>query len=109
MKLHARFTEDILGRISVFRDLAAVAGAHHERLDGSGYPKGLTAVELPREARILAVADVFDALTADRPYRAALPVAEALMTIDRSAGSALDAPCIDALHRALNRLEPAAA
>ena len=109
MKQHARFTEDILGRISVFRDLAAVAGAHHERLDGSGYPRGLIAAELPREARILAVADVFDALTADRPYRAALPVAEALTTIDRSAGSSLDPSCIDALHRALKRLEPAAA
>ncbi len=109
MRRHASFTEEILGRISVFRDLAAVAAAHHERLDGSGYPKGLAAGDLPLEARILAVADVFDALTADRPYRAALSAAEAFATIERSAGSALDPACIDALHRAMRRLEPAAA
>ena len=109
MRRHASFTEEILGRISVFRDLGAVAAAHHERLDGSGYPKGLAAGDLPLEARILAVADVFDALTADRPYRAALPAAEAFATIERSAGSELDTACIDALRRAMRRLEPAAA
>ena len=109
MRRHASFTEEILGRISVFRDLAAVAAAHHERLDGSGYPKGLAAGDLPLEARILAVADVFDALTADRPYRAALSAAEAFATIERSAGSELDTACIDALRRAMRRLQPAAA
>ena len=72
MKRHPALTVQILERVSAFRDLAATAGAHHERLDGRGYHLGLTGEQLNREARILAVADVCEALTADRPYRAAL-------------------------------------
>ena len=69
MREHTRFTLQILERVHCFRHLAGIAASHHERLDGSGYHRGLAAFDLPRPARILAVADVFDALTADRPYR----------------------------------------
>ena len=68
----------ILERVSAFRDLADVAGAHHERLDGSGYHRGLRREQLDRDARILAVADVCEALSAERPYRAALDPDEVL-------------------------------
>lgn len=109
MKEHARHTEAILSRIAAFRDLAAVAGAHHERLDGSGYPKGLKGDAIAFETRILAVADVFDALTADRPYRSAMPVSQALAIMQRESGTALDSVCLGALTSALARLDAAAA
>jgi putative nucleotidyltransferase with HDIG domain len=75
---HPRHTARILGRVPVLSPVAATAAAHHERLDGSGYPDGLRGDAIDRPTRILAVADVFEALTADRPYRPALPDAEAL-------------------------------
>jgi HD-GYP domain-containing protein (c-di-GMP phosphodiesterase class II) len=75
---HPTFTRQILGRIPAFAELAPIAAAHHEKLDGSGYPLGLEAHELSSAARILVVADIFEALTADRPYRAAMSTAEAL-------------------------------
>ena len=61
-----------------FAAIAATAGAHHEKLDGTGYWRGLKGDALPQQARVLAVADVYEALTADRPYRAALAPEEAL-------------------------------
>ena len=68
----------MLGRVGRFADIAAIAGAHHEKLDGSGYWRGLTGARLPQPARVLAVADVYEALTADRPYRALLQPEQAL-------------------------------
>ena len=88
--------------------LAAIAG-HHERWDGTGYPQGLRGEEIPHVARIVAIADVFDALTADRPYRAAMPVAKALAILWEGAGKSHDPACIEALERALTRAELAAA
>lgn len=70
IKEHTALTYGILNRVSPFRHLAA---SHHERLDGSGYPRGLSSKDLDVPARILAVADVFDALSNDRPYRPAMP------------------------------------
>ena len=75
-------------------DLAATAGAHHERLDGRGYHLGLRAEQLSRDARILAVADVCEALTADRPYRKAMDPDRVLEIMRRDAGTAF---CQDAL------------
>jgi HD-GYP domain-containing protein (c-di-GMP phosphodiesterase class II) len=71
---------------------AAVPGVlfHHERWDGGGYPSGRAGSEIPAEARVLAVADAFDAMTSDRPYRPALPAADALEEIERCAGSQFD-------------------
>ncbi len=105
MRHHAVHSETILSRIGAFRDLARIGGAHHERLDGKGYPRGLTGDGISRETRIVSVADVFDALTADRPYRAAMPVSKAMGIIVADAGTAFDPACVDALRRALDRLE----
>jgi putative nucleotidyltransferase with HDIG domain len=101
MKEHTRFTLQILERVRCFRHLAGIAASHHERLDGSGYHRGLAAFDLPRPARILAVADVFDALTADRPYRAAMPVDEALSIVRKDAGRALCPAAVAGLEASL--------
>ena len=101
---HALHTEQILGRISAFGVLARVAGAHHEKLDGTGYPRGLDARHIRLETRIITVADIFDALTADRPYRPAMPIAQALQIMRDSVGSAIDGDCFAALERALSTL-----
>ena len=105
MKRHAEFSEMILSHIGAFSDLARIGGAHHERLDGKGYPRGLMADEIPMEVRIVSTADVFDALTADRPYRAALPISKALSILWEGAGQSHDPICIEALQRALARTE----
>lgn len=101
MKQHAAFSEEILSHIGAFRDLAPIAGAHHERLDGKGYPRGLAGEDLTLATRIITTADIFDALTADRPYRGAMPISEAFEILEYMAGSAVDPACILALKRAL--------
>ena len=75
---------------------------HHERLDGSGYPYGLKAETIPIEARIVAVADTYDALTSDRPYRTACSPAEARRVLTEESGTRLDARAIAALFSALD-------
>jgi HD-GYP domain-containing protein (c-di-GMP phosphodiesterase class II) len=103
MQQHAAHSETILGRISAFKHLAPIASAHHEKLDGTGYPKGLKGDEIKLESRILAVADIFDALTADRPYRAAMTVPAALAIMEPQVGPALDPKCFQALLLALEQ------
>jgi putative nucleotidyltransferase with HDIG domain len=94
---HPRLTREILQRIRTFGELAAIAGAHHERLDGSGYPDRVTANQLSLEARIVAVADVYSALTEDRPYRAGLSHAVAVGIMAKETPHRLDAECCEAL------------
>jgi putative nucleotidyltransferase with HDIG domain len=94
---HPRLTREILARIEPFAELAEIAGAHHEKLDGSGYPDGLTASQLGLEARIVAVADVYQALTERRPYRKSMSHAEAMKVLYRLAGPKLDPHCVAAL------------
>lgn len=100
MKRHAAHTRRILGQIDFSEELAgmdAIASAHHEKLDGSGYPHGLRGTEIPLRARVLAVADIFDALTSDRHYRKGMSPAEALATLDAMTPHQLDAACVEAL------------
>lgn len=104
VKQHAEYSERILSRISAFQELALVAGAHHERLDGTGYPRGLKADEINIETRIITTADIFDAITAERPYRGAIPIPKALEMMEQTVGTALDPACFDALKRAIARL-----
>jgi len=104
VRQHAEFTETILGRIAAFSELAAIAGAHHERLDGGGYPRGLAAEEICLETRIITTADIFDAITAERPYRGAIPIPKALDMMEKTVGTALDPACFDALKRAMAKL-----
>lgn len=103
MKLHASYTEEILGRISAFAELARVSASHHERLDGTGYPNGLAATEIALETRIITVADIFDAITAERPYHPPTPVDRTLEIMRSLVGSALDADCFAALERVTSR------
>lgn len=104
MQAHAAYTEEILSRIDAFSELARVAGAHHERLDGGGYPKKLTADQISIETRIITTADIFDAITAERPYRSATPVPRALEIMSQAVGSAIDQNCFEALKAGLARL-----
>ncbi|HEV8034442.1 HD-GYP domain-containing protein [Yoonia sp.] len=104
IRQHPKYSQTILEKVEAFRDIAPVAGAHHERVDGKGYPEGLGGKDLCLEARILAVADVFDALTADRPYRAAMPIAQALDIMAADVEAAFDPVCFTALQRGLAKL-----
>jgi HD-GYP domain-containing protein (c-di-GMP phosphodiesterase class II) len=98
---HPVYSGDILSGIAAFSDIAAIGRNHHEKLDGSGYPRGLKGDEISRATRIVTAADIFDALTADRPYRAALPVSEALAIMAGSVATALDGDCYGALASAM--------
>ena len=105
---HARYTEEILVRIGAFKTLSFVAGAHHERLDGKGYPRRLVAKEIPLETRIISVADIYDALTEDRPYRKAMEDEKAFAILHELRDLALDGRCVDILVelKRQNRLLP---
>ena len=94
---HPLLTYTILERVSSFDELAQVAGEHHERLDGTGYPQGLTAADLRLESRLLAVADSFAALAEERPYRGAMSVEEILRVLSELVPDKLDAGCFEAL------------
>jgi HD-GYP domain-containing protein (c-di-GMP phosphodiesterase class II) len=76
---------------------------HHERMDGRGYPEGLAGAEIPIESRIVAVADAFEAMTSDRPYREGRPEAEAIVELDACAGTQFDPMCVAALKRAMTK------
>jgi putative nucleotidyltransferase with HDIG domain len=101
MRSHPRWSLEILNRVPAFHDLALIAGAHHERLDGSGYFAGLTGRQLDPASRILAVADVAEALSADRPYRRGLNADEVLSIMSRDAGRTLDPEAFAALGQVL--------
>jgi HD-GYP domain-containing protein (c-di-GMP phosphodiesterase class II) len=97
MRQHANHSESILTRIPAFAELAEIGGAHHERLDGRGYPRGLESKQIGSLTRIVSVADVCDALTANRPYRAAMPVDKMLSIMGEDVGRAFDPGCFEAL------------
>jgi HD-GYP domain-containing protein (c-di-GMP phosphodiesterase class II) len=100
VRLHPYYTQRILERVDALRPTAFVASSHHERPDGRGYFRGLMAAQFPLAARILAVADAFEALTARRPYRAALSVEQALARLEPDRETGLDGSCLDALKTA---------
>jgi putative nucleotidyltransferase with HDIG domain len=97
VKNHPYYTLEILKKIPGFNRLSHDAAAHHEKLDGSGYWRGWGSDELSRFARILAVADIFDALHARRPYRDGLPLEKVFQMLRQDAPHALDLPCVEAL------------
>lgn len=101
VKRHPEHTYQILARVTPFRSLAETAASHHERMDGRGYHRGIPAGELPSAARILAVADVCDALSAERPYRSALPRERVLQIMRSDTGTALCPECFAGLEQAL--------
>jgi len=101
VRRHPRWSVEILTRVGAFHELARIAGAHHERLDGSGYHRGLTAQQLDQPSRILAVADVAEALSSDRPYRSALELDHVLQIVGRAADRTLDGEACRALSEVL--------
>jgi putative nucleotidyltransferase with HDIG domain len=103
MREHPLITAQILERVPGFSHLAPLASAHHERLDGHGYPLGLTADALDVPMRVLSVADVYEALTSERPYRAAVSSERALEILRGQAPARLDAAAVAALASVLEQ------
>lgn len=98
MRRHTIHGEDMLKRIGgVLEEVGVVVRTHHERWDGSGYPDGLRGEEIPIAARIIAACDAFNAMTTDRPYRPAMPIAKAISELDRCAGEQFDPNVVGAL------------
>ena len=101
---HPVHSREILSRVRAFSEIAVLAGAHHERLDGTGYPFHLTREQVSIEARILTVADVFSALMGSRPYRDDLSPAEVQQQFALMVPHRLDAECVDAALSVLDQL-----
>jgi HD-GYP domain-containing protein (c-di-GMP phosphodiesterase class II) len=95
MRAHVRHGLDIIATSHWLHDAAAVVGGHHEWVDGTGYPAGLVGGAVPLAARIFAIADVFDALTSARPYKAAVPLDDALAVLDQGRGRHFDGILLD--------------
>ncbi len=104
---HAEIGARILGESTsdLIKLAAQIAESHHERWDGAGYPKRLSGEAIPLCARIVAIADVFDALTTERPYKKALPVASALSILEAERGRHFDPVCLDAFLAAYAEME----
>jgi HD-GYP domain-containing protein (c-di-GMP phosphodiesterase class II) len=103
---HADKTRTILEQIrfeGLYRQVPEIAGSHHEKFDGSGYPRGLRGTEIPLGARIIAVADVFEAITAKRHYRDPMPLEKALGIMQEERGIHFDSEVVDAFLRYLDR------
>jgi putative nucleotidyltransferase with HDIG domain len=97
VRLHPYYTQRILEQIRGLEGLAFVAASHHERLDGRGYFRGLRGDQIPMGAQLLATADIYDALSAPRPYRPALPKEMVLRLMEKDRGVGLHGDCLDAL------------
>ena len=97
IRLHPYYTQRILEKIAGFKHLAFIASTHHEKLDGSGYYRNLRATQLPMSSRAITTADIYDALSAKRPYRDSLPTEKVLEIMSKDVPDALDASCFEAL------------
>ena len=104
MKRHPKIGHDMIKDISFLSGAAAIVMAHHERFDGKGYPRGLAADEIPIGSRIFVLADTFDAMTSDRPYRAALSVEASREEIIRCSGTQFDPRCVQAFLLAWDKI-----
>ena len=106
IKTHALKTKQILEKIEfqgIYLEVPDIASSHHEKYDGTGYPKGLKGLDIPLGARILAVADVFEALTAQRHYRKPMPLRDAFDILQRDKGKHFDPEVVDAFTRFYER------
>ena len=102
---HPVYTWEVLSRVGAFGDIAATASLHHEKLDGSGYPWQVPGAELDEAARVLAVADVYEAVTADRPYRAGMTPAEARALLEGGRDTLYCSAAMDALFAYVERVD----
>lgn len=96
MRQHPHAGHEILQKVGFLRTASEVVLAHHERFDGSGYPRGLAGEEIPLGARIFSIADAFDAMTSNRTYRSAMPAEEALAELLRNSGTQFDPTAVRA-------------
>lgn len=100
---HVNVGARILEPIASYADLIPIVQSHHERFDGKGYPKGVSGEEIDLRARILAVADTFDALTSDRPYRQGLPMKTAIEVVRNASGTQFDPEVVEAFFRLVDK------
>ncbi len=108
MRLHTEAGFDIVSRVAGLEEIAEILRHHHERWDGSGYPRGLKGDEIPFASRVIAVADTFDAIVTTRPYRAAMHPSEAREIITQHAGVHFDPVVVAAFEAAFIRLQETA-
>lgn len=101
LQMHTIVGAEIVSRIAEYRLCAAIIRHHHERWDGAGYPDGLSGEDIPIGSRIICVADAFDAMTSDRPYRRAMSAEAAIEEVRRSAGSQFDPRVVAAFERVM--------
>ena len=94
IKRHPKLTYDNLSRVGPFRPIAETAANHHEKPDGSGYHRGIGAEDLDLPSRILAVADIYDALLSDRPYHEAMPQDKVLGILREESATKIDPGCV---------------
>jgi diguanylate cyclase (GGDEF)-like protein/putative nucleotidyltransferase with HDIG domain len=105
MKTHCEIGAAMLARMNFPESVLAIVRAHHEKWDGSGYPRGLSGEQIPLGARILSAVDCLDALASDRPYRTGLPLAEAMGMVSAESGRGFDPRIVIALEREFVNLE----
>ncbi len=103
MRRHPDYGAEMLREKEFLADAAEIVRAHHERYDGTGYPRGLRREEIPIEARIIAVADAYDAMTSDRPYRKALTKEQAIEELKKNAGTQFDPRVVTAFLAVIGR------
>lgn len=101
MQRHSEIGERILINVETYAEIAAVVRHHHERMDGNGYPDGITGTEIPLLARIIAVADAYNAMTSDRPYRDAMPTRVARLRLAQAVESQFDTTVVAAFEAIL--------
>jgi HD-GYP domain-containing protein (c-di-GMP phosphodiesterase class II) len=106
VRRHVQIGERILREAGFLDAVIPLMGSHHEALDGSGYPRGLSGAEIPLGGRIIAIADAFDAMASDRAYRPALPAQAGLSELRRCAGAQFDPDLVERFCRLIEREGP---
>jgi HD-GYP domain-containing protein (c-di-GMP phosphodiesterase class II) len=101
METHAEIGERILAKVDDYEEVARIVRHHHERIDGTGYPDGLTGQEIPLLSRVIAVADAYNAMTSDRPYREAMPSQVARLRMAQAVETQFDTSVVAAFEAVL--------
>ena len=101
METHSAIGEKILAHVEAYAEIARIVRHHHERVDGLGYPDGIAADNIPIISRIICVADAYNAMTSDRPYRDAMPIQVARERLRQAAGSQFDEAVVEAFDQIL--------